>query len=446
MRTLVRIGQEQILSGIQPATRHDANDLWIEGSNVIFREGGMRPEPGQLLLAPKLVSDPIIGFGESERGGHPMLYWGTRTKLYRMNLQLAVGSQIDEVTRTVGGNYNGREDQDHLSPATRWSLQSWGEWMIAANGVDELQYHRPVDTDFKNISSPPGGVTYNKPAIHTAAGVAFKPHYLVRARGHMLAFTHHVHASATTDNEIADGEQYFWWCDQNNIFDWLAIRANAAGSQIIRDAPSVILSAHPMLDGAAAYTLTTQHLIQYLGDPLWFGVVRTQYGIGALGHHAVVPVGRVHYGAGPQGLWRSDGSQYQYIDHPVVRDWMYRRLHTHQASKTVAWHDPSQERVIWFFCADGSLTWNAAIAFDYVQGTVHIPDYIRSAASIMEAFDFGITGSTTGEVFRQSFLGDIGPADPGKPLTLVATTGLTVGYGEAGYGRLGYGGRWNGVG
>jgi hypothetical protein len=262
----------------------------------------------------------------------------------------------------------------------------------------------------------------------------------------MLAFAHHVHASSSTDNEIADGENYFWFCDQNNIFDWFPLRTNAAGGQPIKDCPSPIVSAHPMLDGAAAYTKTTQHLIQFIGDPLWFSTVRTQYGIGALGHHAVVPVGRVHYGAGPQGIWRSDGSQYQYIDHPVVKDWMYGRLTDNQASKTVAWHDPSLERVVWFFCADGSTQWNAAIAFDYNQGTVHIPGYVRSAASIQEAFGYGITGSSTGEVYRQSFLSAVGSPDPGSPLTLFPEAELAAGYGEGGYGGLVYGGLWSGGG
>src|SRR5688572_30477453 len=109
MRTLVRFGPAEILTGIQPATRHDANDLWIDGSNVVFREGALRPEPGQLLLFPKISSDPIIGFGESERGGHPILFWGTRTKLYRADLSQALGAQITDVTRAIGGDYNGRE-------------------------------------------------------------------------------------------------------------------------------------------------------------------------------------------------------------------------------------------------------------------------------------------------------------------------------------------------
>jgi hypothetical protein len=125
---------------------------------------------------------------------------------------------------------------------------------------------------------------------------------------------------------------------------------------------------------------------------------------------------------------------------------MYARLNKLQASKTVAWHDPSQERVIWFFCADDSLTWNAAIAFDYAQGTFHIPGYVRSAASIMEAFDYGITGSMTGEVYRQSFLGGAGPAAEGKPVQLAAQYIGTIGYGLGGYGMFGYGGKKSGVG
>jgi len=445
-RTLVRFGPEEILTGIQPAVVHDANALWIDGRNVIFRDGALRPEPGQLLLFSKPEADIIIGFGESERGGRPILYYGTPTKLWRVDLQATPGTEVDNVSRAAGGAYTGVINQSGDQLATRWSFQSWGEWMIAANGRDELQYHKPSNADFLKISTPPGGVSYFEPTAHVAAGVPFKPHFLVRARGSMLAFTHHLHATPSSENEIPEGEQYVWWCDQNNIFDWLPKRTNAAGSLLLRDAPSPIISAHPMLDGAAAYTLTTQHLIQFIGDPLWFGNVRTQYGIGALGHHAVVPVGRVHFGAGPQGIWRSDGTQFQYIDHPLVRDWMFRRLNKEQSSKTVAWHDPSQERVMWFFPADGSAVINSSIAFDYSRGTVHIPGYVRSAASIMEAFDYGITGSLTGDVYRQSFLGVGSSPTDVVPIPVSATAALNLGYGQGGYGRLGYGGRWSGQG
>jgi hypothetical protein len=441
MKKLIHVDAEGVSQGVSPAQRNTAVVAWLQGSNVIFREKAVRPEPGQVSLFPKLDTKPITGFGQAERGGRPILFWGQRDKLFRGDLYAS--PTTTDVSDTA---YAGIANQTNERLATRWSMQAWGEWMVAANGVDELRAFKPGNSTFHPLGhANVFGGSYKKPAEHVAAAVAFKPTLLVRAKSHMLAFTHHVHPTATADNEISDGEQTYWWCDDNNLAVWLPAADNAAGSNIIKDAPAPILAAKPFLDGAAAFSLNTCHLVQYLGDPFWFGTVRTLQGIGAFGESSVVPVGRVLYGAGPKGLWRTDGTEYQYLDHPRVRDWYLTRLNLDQSSKVVVGHDPTMDRVIWFFPADGSLEVSAAIGYDYSQNTFHQPGYVRSAAAVPEAFTFPVMGDLLGNVWRQSFQDT--PAAPSlDPLSFTAAYTLGLGYGEGGYGAGGYGGDISGVG
>lgn len=441
MFKIADLGPEELSAGVSPATKNSMTPLWKDASNVVFREGAIRPEPGQAVLFQKQIDEPVLGFGEVERGGRPILYYGTKTKLYRGDR--VASPAITDISDIA---YNCRLDGTEEHPPTRVSIEAWGEWGVFANGIDELRIHKPSNA----TAHPPGhanvfGAAYKRPLEHEAAGVAFKPSFLVRARGHMLAFCHHVHASVTTDNEIAEGEQTGWWCDQNNLAKWFPEPGSLAGSIPIRDLGGPIRAAVGMLDGAGVYSENTLVLFQYIGAPLVFGTVRTLAGVGAFGQHSVVAAGRIHYGAGPRGLWRTDGTEFQYIDHPAVRDWFLSRLTRSQRGKVVAWHNTTLGRVVWFFAADGSLTWNAAIGFDYEQDTIHIPGYVRTAATNQEVFPFPITADLDGNIWEQSVV-DGSAAAPGSPLTLSAEYSFDGGYGGGGYGVWGYGGEESGVG
>lgn len=435
MEKLIRVDSEGVSQGISPAQRNTAIAAWKDAENIIFREKAVRPEPGQSSMFAKLADKPVIGMAQAERGGRPILFWGDRTKLFRGDPYAST-----PVTDVSDATYSGIAAQTNEKVATRWSMQSWGEWMVAANGIDELRAFKPGNATFHTLGHANiFGAGYQKPAEHVAAGKEFRPHFLVRAKSHILAFSHHIHATASTDNEISEGEQTFWWCDDNRLDIWLPAAGNAAGSSILRDAPSPLMTAKPFLDGAATFTLNTCHLIQYVGSPFWFVPIRTLQGIGAFGEAAVVPVGRQLFGAGPKGLWRCDGAEYQYLDHPKVRDWYLTQLNLEQASQIVAWHDPTHDRVVWFFPAAGAVEPSLAIAYDYTQGTFHRPKYIRSAASIPESFPYPVVGDLEGNIWRQSYAD--APTSPTlNPVSFPATYTLTAGYGVGGYGLGGYGG------
>jgi hypothetical protein len=421
MRQFLDLGANEITQGVAPALENSAVPLWQTAENAVFRDQAIRPEPGQLILFQKLLAAPVLGMGQTERAGRPVLFWGTAGKLFRGD-RLASPAVVDVSDAT----YTARVNADNEHPATRWSIVSWGEWAVAANGVDELRAFKPTNSTFHTLGHANlFGGGYKPPAVFTAAGKAFRPHFLVRARGFILAFNHHIHASVSADNEIGEGEQSVWW-------------------PALRDAPGPIAAAHGMLDGAAAYCANTVILVQHLGAPLWFGTVRTLQGVGAFGQDAVVPVGRVHYGAGPKGLWRTDGTEFEYVDHPLVRDWFLTRLNLDQASKIVAWSDPQLGRVVWFFPTTTN-DLDSAIAYDYEQKRVHIPKYIRTAASQQEVFSYPVVADADGNIWRQSFLGSVSAA-PGDPISLPATYQIDFGYGGGGYGVGGYGGRMTGDG
>lgn len=438
MNKLLRIEAPLLLSGIAPALENDSAPLWIDGRNVVFRDGAVRPEPGQAVIY--ATFDPgkkIIGIGETERQGHPILWWGTLDKIFRADLTTTpVSTQV--TTQATGLTGRANEDKDGI--ASHASFATWGEWMAWANGVDEMKYRNTTGLPggtFANISAIPG---FTQPD-GVPGGVTFKPHFLVTAGSHLLAAMHHKHlGSGTFDNEVPEGENTIWWCSQNNLAQWAATRANSAGSFILRAAKGPLTSMTPYLDGAALTTLESIHLLRYMGDPLWFGIARNLSGIGGLSPRSQVAVGGAIYGMGTQGFWVTDGAQYQFIDTPMIRDYVYKQLNFDQKSKIVSWHDIAEERIIWWVPFSPETEVSNAVAFSLKDGTWHLPGYVRTAASLGGPFGYGIIGDVKGSIYRQSYQSNTIPQS-GDPLLLGEGSRFTLGYGNSGYGGLGYGGR-----
>lgn len=438
MQKIARIEAPLLLSGINPGLENDSAPLWVNGENVVFRDGAIRPEPGQLLIYNRVNSNVrVLGIGESEREGHPILWWADKNKIFRADM--TVTPFTSQVTQQYA-SFAGREDESKDGIATTVSLAAWGEWMVAANGIDEMVY--------RDTAGLPGGSFALISAIAgftqpdgVPVGVKFRPHFLVRAGSHMMANMHHRHTGSPPHNEVPEGEQTVWWCSQNDLAAWKATRANSAGSFILRDATGPFTAAIPFLDGEIVSTLNSIHVIRFIGDPLWFGVARSLFGIGSVSAKGMVNHGSIIYGMGPQGFWRTDGAQFEFIDTPYIRDYVYKNFNDGQKSKVVAWLDASEERIVWFLPFLPNTELSHAVGYSLKDGTWHLPGYIRTAASPGGPFGFGITGDDIGSIYRQTYQ-STGVASSGDIFKLAEGLLFFSGYGFGGYGYLGYGGKY----
>ena len=87
--------------------------------------------------------------------------------------------------------------------------------------------------------------------------------------------------------------------------------------------------------------------VTHFKSPFIFGYKVALVGIGAISKHSIVPVGRKHYGWGPEGIFVTDGVQFQYIDTPALRQWIKDNLNTEQQTKIWGYYNVQYDRVIW---------------------------------------------------------------------------------------------------
>lgn len=125
------------------------------------------------------------------------------------------------------------------------------------------------------------------------------------------------------------------WSDANDITKWLPQPTNSASSIYFDNFDSAIVSAAPLGSRFAVYSQGQMGVLSFIGDPFYFGQQTVRDNIGATGKFAVTSEGGVNYGVSRNGVWRTDGSEYQFIDSG--------KMHTY-LQDNVAW--PEGARII----------------------------------------------------------------------------------------------------
>lgn len=415
--------EEEVTTGTHPSLPNDRVPFWKETSNVIFHELGVVAAPGHFLLFDKLDSGPKLGLLEAEILADTVrkktLFSGNPTKLMRF----VEGDIIEtDVSRAVGGAY-GTGAPLHQTPnnnALLWSFAQWGEWALATNGWDKLQLYKG------NVAAPQKFFDLQQSG---AVALPFSRAQIIRR---LKAFA----VALNTSN----GADLVEWCDLDDLFTWTNTQLNQAGSLPIRNLNSQIMAAEDLGNaGLGVYGRDQLHLLSFIGAPDVFGFDKLLDGLGAYGKAAVAPIGAYHYGWGPRGIWRTDGSQIEYIDNPSVRDFLKANLNHEQSSKIVAWPLVNYSCVVFFFPKVGSLWNNAGLCYSFANGTWWQFDFGRSAATAGTVFDLPFTADNIGNIFQvtESSTPSTGLAGP---LTIVGSVEEVAGWGFGGFGDLGLGG------
>jgi hypothetical protein len=428
-KLLVQLATE-LFSGAFPSVPNDMRPLWTNLSNLLVFDAAVQPSPGHFIFANKLDSAAAIGMieaelkvpGTSTGDRAKYLFWGTLGRLFRRD---GLTQGVTDVSRAVGGPYavGQSEHQKIAHLAHRWSFSQWGEWILAANGNDELQI-------LQNDAAPPD--LFEDIVQPGPLPLPFTQAEIIRR---IKVFAVALNTSI--------GPDFMHWSDEDDPYVWTPTTANSAGSLLIRHLNSQIMAALDLGPGLGIYGRNQLHLAQYVGPPEIIGEEKILDGIGAWGKDAVCRVEANHYGWGPRGIFSTDGSQFRYFDAPSIRDEIEKNLNYDQSSKIVAMPLSQYDTVLFFYPRGNSLWNNAGFGVQISTGTIWPQDYGRQCMVPGAVFDFAITGDSTGNIFMLTE--DVAPElGGGGPLTLAGTAELSFGIGQGGIGELGIGGSWEG--
>lgn len=353
-------------------TEYQTSGRWFDANLVRWFEGTLRPIGGWRKRSESQLNGSCRGLITwRDNSGDRFIAAGTNSKLYAMNESgtlkditptgLTVGI-ADAATKTgygysTYGNFAygvARPDTGSVTPATTWSLDTWGEYLVACSDADgklyEWQLGFSTPTLAAAITNAPTGCN----AVMTTA------ERFVFALG-------------------AGGDpRKVQWCDQENNTVWTPAATNQAGSFELITVGS--LKAGKRVRGVnLLFTDVDVHVSTYIGLPYVYSFEKAGSGCGLISSQAVAAIDTAAIWMSNSGFWVYDG----YVK-PLacdVGDYIFQNINANQVSKVYAVHNSKYGEIIWFYPSNASNENDSYVTYNYRENHWAIGSLSRTAGT-----------------------------------------------------------------
>lgn len=280
---------------------------------------------------------------------------GTHTGLYAVSRSGAVsditpsGFVSGRADAVIGGGYGEgvygaglygtpRLTSTNIIPASVWSLDTWGEYLVGTMGTVIYEWQLNTAADAAAISGAP-----------TANALLVTDERIMFALG------------SNDDPRAVD------WCDAEDNTDWTPSATNLAGGKRLQTNGG--LQCGRRIQGAyLIWTDVDVHRATYVGLPLVYSFERLETGCGVAskGSPVVAANGQVFW-FGVNDFWRYNG----YVDAVPceVKDYVFSDINRTQISKVSGWHNSLWGEVWWHYPSSGSTEVDRYVAFNYRENT-----------------------------------------------------------------------------
>jgi hypothetical protein len=315
---------------------------------------------------------------------------GTHTKLYAMN----EAGTLKEITPTgftagiadslskTGYGYStygslaygtARPDTGLVTPATTWSMDTWGEYLIACSNADgklyEWQLGFTTPTLAAAITNAPTG---NKAVLVTAERIMF-------ALG------------------AGGNPRKVQWCDQENNTLWTPAGDNQAGDYELAT-PGTLLAGKRVKGVNLLFTDVDVHTAQYVGAPFVYGFEKAGSGCGLISAQSVAAIDTAAIWMSKAGFWIYDG----YVK-PLpsdVSDYVFGNINFNQSSKVYAVHNSKFGEIWWYYPSSGSNENDSYVTYNYREQHWNIGTLARTAGTDAGVFANPLAVSTDGYIYE----------------------------------------------
>ena len=372
-------------------TEYQAAGRWYDANLVRWYENTLRPMGGWRKRSTSQMTGLCRGFitwraNDAER----WIAAGTQSKLYAMNeagtlkditpTGLTVG--IADATIKTGYGYStygtyaygvARPDLGGLIPATTWSLDTWGEYLVACSSADgklyEWQLGFTTPTLAAAITNAPTG---NKALLVTAERILF-------ALG------------------AGGNPRKVQWCDQEDNTVWTPLATNQAGDFELATVGTLI--AGKRVKGVnLLFTDVDVHTAQYIGAPFIYGFEKAGSGCGLISAQAVAAIDTAAIWMSKSGFWTYDG----YVK-PLpceVSDYIFNNINYNQASKVYAVHNSQFGEIWWYYPSSGSNENDSYVTYNYRENHWNIGSLARTAGTDAGVFTNPLLVSSDGYIYE----------------------------------------------
>lgn len=381
---------------IQPGVYSNGTDYqskgrWRDASLVRWYEATMRPIGGWRKRASGQMTGKCRGvIAWRSNANARWIGLGTHSNLYAMNeagtltdITPSAGFTAGSADATLNLGYGGgpyglfaygtpRADTGTVTPATTWSLDNWGEYLLACSNADGkiLEWDLDVNNNAAALANAP---IDNKAILVTAERFVF-------ALG------------------AGGNARKVQWSDQEDNTMWTPAVTNQAGDIELETVGSIV--AGKRLRGVnLIFTDVDVHTAQYQGPPFVYGFERIATGCGLISAQAVAAVESVAYWWSPAGFFMYDG-----FVRPIkcdVLDYVTGNLSQQQRSKVYAVANNQFGEIWWFYPSAANTENDSYVVFNYRENHWTIGSLARTAGTDRGVFNYPLMVSTDGYVYEQ---------------------------------------------
>jgi hypothetical protein len=413
----------QIPPGVyKNGTDYQTKGRWNESSLVRWFENTIRPVGGWRKRSDNAVSGKARGFLVwRDNSGERWIAIGTHSGLFIMNQAgtiynitpsgFTTGDADAEASIGYGyGPYGSfsygvaRPDLGGVIPATTWSLDTWGEYLVGCSSSDGKLYEWTLGTsaDAVQIANSP----------EDCVGLISTDERILFALG-------------------ADGNpRKIAWSDQEDNTDWTPTALSQAGD-IELTTSGTIQCAKRIRGSILIFTDVDVHLSTYIGPPFIYSFERAGTGCGVISKQAVAVNDSACVWMSRSGFWVYDG-----FVKPLpcdVGDYVYTNLNMQQASKIYCVHNSSFGEVWWFYPSAESTENDSYVSYNYRENHWAIGKIDRTCGTDRGVFANPLWVSSAGYIYEHEVglnyesspvFAESGPIEIGDGERVFSMTGL----------------------
>ena len=372
-------------------TDFDASNRWRDASLVRWLDGSLRPVGGWTSRKTSaFASAPRAMLTWLDNSSDSYLAGGTYNKLYYVNPSQTVyditpsglteGNLNGALNVGFGGGFYGYTNYGRAptssgiyAEATTWSLDTWGEYLMACSSKDGKIYEWQLNTGVV------AQVVANAPVNNKALVVTEERFVFALGAG-------------GNPRKIA-------WCDQENNTSWTPAATNQACDFELQTVGQIMCGLR-MRGRTLILTDNDAHVAQYSGAPFVYGFERVGTACGVASRRGAVAIDEGAFWMGQNGFFTFDGSVASEIP-CEVSDYVFDDMNPSQITKVYAVHN-SQHGEIWWFYPSGTSTENDRyVALDYKEGYWTTGELDRTAGVDQGVFKNPIWADASGNLYNQ---------------------------------------------
>ena len=325
-------------------TEYQAQGRWHDASLVRWTQGTMQPVGGWEARVTTGANPPRGAAVWRDLSGDRWLAAGSYNKLFAATAggvvtditpaSLVVGVRDAASNTGYGGGFYGlgsygtvRPDTGAYSEATTWSMDTWGEYLVACSTADGklLEWTLNVANDAVAVTNAPTanlGVFVTEERFMVALGAGGNPRKVQ-------------------------------WSDREDRNVWTASTTNEAGDLELQTSGQIMQA---LRTRGQSLILTDQdaHTMTYVGPPFVYGFERVGMSCGAVSRRSAVSMDAGVFWMGPSGFYRFSGGAVTEVP-SEVGDYVFSDINTSQISKVWAVANATNDEVWWFYPSASSL-------------------------------------------------------------------------------------------